>query len=94
MDDRGREQESVAPEGEGVLTLVCLKCGKEYYFSDGQAPHGLTCEKCDNTVFRSYYSDEDDEVVSDFDETTSRDLDPDDAEGESMPGDVLDLNSG
>jgi hypothetical protein len=76
----------------GVLTLVCFKCGTEYYFSANEPPHGLTCEKCENTVFRSFYSNEDDEAATDFADSTRRDLDPDDAEGEATPGDVLDLN--
>jgi hypothetical protein len=77
---------------EGVLTLVCFKCGTEYYFADTEPPGGLSCEKCQNTVFRSFLSNEDDEVAADFADSTARDLDPDDAEGETMPGDVLDLN--
>jgi DNA-directed RNA polymerase subunit RPC12/RpoP len=78
---------------EGVLTLVCLTCGKEYYFSDEEPPAGITCEKCGNTVFRSFHSDtEEDEVAQDFEDSTARDLDPDDAEGETLPGDVIDLN--
>lgn len=78
---------------EGVLTLVCLKCGKEYYF-EGSAPSGeVHCEKCGSDVFRSFFSpSEEDEVARDFTDSTDRDLDPDDAEGDTLPGDVLDLN--
>ena len=81
-----------AAEGEGVLTLVCFKCGTEYYFAEGEPPADLTCEKCGNTVFRSFFSTSNDEAADDFEETTGRDLDPDDAEGDVLPGDVLDLN--
>jgi hypothetical protein len=77
---------------EGVLTQVCLKCGTEYYFSGPEPPGELTCEKCGNEVFRSFYSPLGDVVADDFEETTARDLDPDDAEGDAAPGDVLDLN--
>jgi DNA-directed RNA polymerase subunit RPC12/RpoP len=83
------------PEGpaEGLLTLVCFKCGKEYYFDDGSPPEDLTCEKCGNTVFRSFFSpDPSDEAARDFVDSTARDLDPDDAETDTLPGDVLDLN--
>lgn len=79
-------------EGEGIVTLVCLKCGTEYYFADDEPPQGMTCEKCGNTVFRSFNSAESSEAAEDFEETTGRDLDPDDAEGDTLPGDVLDLN--
>lgn len=90
MVDEARED---AAEDEGVLTLVCLKCGHEYYFADGSPPEGMTCEKCGNGVFRDFYSPaEGDEAAEDFNDTTARDLDPDDAEGETLPGDVLDLN--
>lgn len=78
---------------EGVLTLVCLKCGTEYYFTDSAPPAGITCEKCAGTVFREFFSpEENDEAARDFDDTTGRDLDPDDAEGDALPGDVIDLN--
>ncbi len=84
---------SGGPEAEGVLTVVCLKCGTEYYFGDEFPPEDLACEKCGNTVFRSFYSPEaEDEAAADFSETTERDLRPDDPEGATMPGDILDLD--
>lgn len=77
---------------EGVLTLVCLKCGTEYYFDDADPPEGLTCEKCGGTVFRDFFTAErNDEASRDFDETTERDLDPDDAEGDANESDLMDL---
>ena len=80
-------------ETESVLTLVCLTCGQEYYFTSEQPPAGLSCEKCGSTVFREFFASERmGEAAQDFDDTTARDLDPDDAEGEALPGDVLDLN--
>jgi hypothetical protein len=78
---------------EGVLTLVCFQCGKEYFFDDGAPPEDLTCEKCGGTVFRSFFSpDPSDEVARDFEDSTARDLDPDDPATDTMEGDVLDLN--
>jgi hypothetical protein len=78
---------------EGVLTLVCVRCGQEYYFADQDPPEGMVCEKCGNHVFRDFFTAEDgDDAAVDFHDSTDRDLDPDDAEGDALPGDVLDLN--
>lgn len=78
---------------QGVLTLVCLTCGREYFFDDAAPPAGIACDKCGGTVFRDFFTPrEDDEAANDFNETTDRDLDPDDAEGDALPGDVIDLN--
>jgi hypothetical protein len=78
---------------EGVLTLVCLTCGQEYYFDGSRPPAGMVCEKCGNGVFRDYFTaEEGDDAARDFADSTDRDLDPDDAEGDTMPGDVIDLN--
>ena len=76
-----------------VLTLVCEKCGKDYFFEDSQPEPGMSCEKCGGTVFRSFYDNVGDEAADDFRDSTERDLDPDDAEGDVMPGDVMDLNN-
>ncbi len=77
---------------ESVLTLICVKCGMEYYFSEAGPPEGISCEKCGNTVFRPFDSESASEAAEDFRESTERDLDADDAEGDTLPGDVLDLN--
>jgi hypothetical protein len=79
-------------EGARVLTLVCFKCGTEYFFADDPPPAEMSCEKCGNSVFRSFYSGASSEALQDFEDTTARDLDPDDAEGDAFPGDVLDLD--
>lgn len=85
-----------APRGrepvEEVLTLVCETCGKDYFFEDEPPPEDLRCEKCGSDVFRAFSSSIGDEVVDDFRDSTERDLDPDDPEGDTLPGDVLDLN--
>lgn len=75
-----------------VLTLVCEKCGKDYFFDDEQPEPGMKCEKCGGTVFRSFHETVGDEASDDFRDSTERDLDPDDAEGDVMPGDIMDLN--
>jgi len=78
---------------EGVLTLLCFTCGKYYFFADAPPPEEMSCAKCGGTVFRSVFSpQEGDEAAQDFEDSTARDLDPDDPEGDVMPGDILDLN--
>lgn len=79
------------PRGE-VLTLVCETCGKDYFFDGTQPEPGMACTKCGGTVFRSFHETAG-EAADDFRDTTGRDLDPDDAEGDVMPGDVMDLNN-
>jgi hypothetical protein len=90
----GEREGTAAGAGETVLTLVCLKCGKEYFFSEEAPPAGMTCEKCGSSVFRDFLSNEGDEASDDFRDSTERDLDSDDAEGDSLPGDLIDLNRG
>ncbi len=43
-------------------------------------------------MFRAFDTSVGDEVVDDFRDSTERDLDPDDPEGDALPGDVMDLN--
>lgn len=76
-----------------VLTLICEVCGKDYFFEDTAPPADLTCSKCGSSVFRSFDSSVGDEVADDFRDSTARDLDPDDAEGDALPGDIVDLNN-
>ena len=75
-----------------VLTLVCENCGKDYFFEDEQPEPGMTCGKCGASVFRSFHTEVGDEAADDFRDSTERDLDPDDPEGDVLPGDILDLN--
>jgi hypothetical protein len=91
----GAEQGSQASGdgASGTLTLVCERCGKDYFFDAAEPPPaGLACEKCGGTVFRTFHDCVGDEAADDFRDSTERDTDPDDAEGEVMPGDLLDLN--
>ena len=76
-----------------VLTLVCERCGKDYFFEREQPPAGMRCEKCGGTVFRTFQESIGSEAAQDFRDSTERDLDPDDAEGDVLPGDILDLNN-
>jgi DNA-directed RNA polymerase subunit RPC12/RpoP len=86
------EAEPGAGRTEAVLTLICETCGKDYFFEDEPPPENIKCEKCGATVFRSFHSSVGDEAADDFRDSTERDLHPDDAEGDTLPGDVMDLN--
>jgi DNA-directed RNA polymerase subunit RPC12/RpoP len=76
-----------------VRVLICLECGKEYFFEQQEQPTDLKCEKCGNEVFRPYsVATRGDDAEQDFHETTDRDTDPDHGPGEVKPGDVRDLD--
>jgi hypothetical protein len=98
MNDEARPTDSRSPDeadsmrgADGrVTTLVCELCGKDYSFED-EVPAGLKCEKCGGTVFRTF-QEALGEAADDFRDSTERDLDPDDPEGDTLPGDILDLN--
>jgi hypothetical protein len=38
---------------KGVVTLVCLICGKDKYFTK-ERPAAMTCDQCGGTVFRTF----------------------------------------
>ena len=79
---------------DGVLVQVCVECGNEYFYDDAPPPADQKCEKCGNTVFRSFFSATDgDEVVADFEETTGRDVTTEDPATEVTRGDLQDLNN-
>lgn len=37
----------------GIVTLVCLTCGKEHFY-EYSVPMSVTCETCAGKVFRQY----------------------------------------
>ena len=88
------EQRKAADTGQ-VTLLVCVECGKEYFFEDDETPpDDLTCEKCGNEVFRTFQDNATpDDVQTDFRDSTERDLRTDDAEGEATRSDLHDLNN-
>ena len=89
MADRENDRMS-----EGVLVQVCVECGKEYFYEDSPPPSDQTCEKCGNTVFRSFFdATDDDEVVADFEESTERDVTTEDPATDVTRGDLYDLNN-
>jgi len=93
MAEQSRKQASGGAASEGILVEICVECGREYTFEDEPPPDDLTCEKCGGQVFRSYFeSAEASDAERDFRETTERDTDPDDAEGDVTRGDLVDLD--
>jgi hypothetical protein len=78
---------------DGVLVQICLECGKEYMF-ENQAPENLTCEKCGNTVFRSFFANtRSDDASDDFRDSTERDVLTTDSAADVTRGDLHDLNN-
>ena len=82
-------------QGTGeVLVQVCLECGKEYMFENQEVPDDLTCDKCGNGVFRSFYANaRSDEASDDFRDSTERDVLTTDSASEVTRGDLHDLNN-
>ncbi|HEX7051448.1 MAG TPA: hypothetical protein VF188_14670 [Longimicrobiales bacterium] len=84
----------VGRPADGVLVQVCLECGRECTFDQEPPPAELTCPKCGNTVFRSFFAVKGyDDVEADFRASTERDLASNDTESDVTESDVLDLNN-
>lgn len=78
---------------DDVRVLICLECGKEFFFEDAAPPEDLTCDKCGSTVFRDYQvSAREDEADREFRDSTERDTTPEEGPGEVTRGDVRDLD--
>jgi hypothetical protein len=78
----------------GVLVQVCLECGRQYYFDDEEPSGTLTCDRCGNGVFRSFFAESrPSEASVDFAETTERDVTPEDPATDITRGDLQDLNN-
>lgn len=79
---------------DGILVQVCVECGKEYFYEDERPPENQKCEKCGNTVFRSFFDTTDgDETVADYNEMTRRDVTTEDPATDVTRGDLYDLNN-
>ena len=84
----------VGKPADGVLTQVCMQCGKQYIYDKEPPPEDLTCEKCGSKVFRPFFTDiAENEAAADFRDTTERDLATDDDPGDVTRGDIADLNN-
>ena len=77
--------------GKGILTLVCLTCGKEKFFTQ-EVPAAVTCEQCAGTVFRSFDTPtEPDDAEIDALEVQARSMAYGDSSPETTLDDVRDL---
>ncbi|MDQ2765914.1 MAG: hypothetical protein M3Y30_02050 [Gemmatimonadota bacterium] len=78
---------------EGMLTLVCITCGNEMFFTT-KPPADETCSRCSGTVFRSFFTPTvRDEVTESMLEDTTRSISLDGGSTDSTAGDLRDLNS-
>jgi len=89
-----RREDVMATEGpRGIVTLVCLTCGKEKFFT-GDVPAAVTCEQCGSTVFRTFATPtEPDEAAIDALEAQARSMAYGDSSPDTTPTDVRDLDA-
>ena len=76
-----------------VTTMVCVTCGAEQFFDDA-VPAGLTCSKCQSTVFRAFNTptERDDATIAQLEEQ-ARSIAYGDSSPATSPDDVRDLES-
>jgi hypothetical protein len=77
----------------GVITLVCLTCGKEKFFTQ-EVPAAVACDQCGSTVFRNFDTPtEPDEAVIDALEAQARSMAYGDSSPDTTAGDLHDLDA-
>ena len=83
----------MSAKGEkGLMTLICLTCGKEQFFTK-EVPASVTCTQCACTVFRSFATPtEPDEAAIDALESQARSMAYGDSSPETTRDDVRDLD--
>jgi ribosomal protein S27E len=87
-----REGEMATDGPRGIVTLVCLTCGKEKFFTS-EVPAAVSCEQCGSTVFRSFATPtEPDEAAIDALEAQARSMAYGDSSPDTTPTDVQDLD--
>lgn len=86
-------ERTMAKDGpRGVVTLVCLTCGKEKFFTQ-DVPAAVTCEQCGSTVFRTFMTPtEPDEAAIDAAEAQARSMAYGDSSPDTTADDVRDLD--
>ena len=80
-------------ESSGLVTLVCITCGREQFYSRS-VPQSTVCDKCGSTVFRTFDTptNPDDATIASLEEQ-ARSLSYGDPSPDSTRGDVRDLDS-
>jgi hypothetical protein len=87
-----REGEMATDGPRGIVTLVCLTCGKEKFFTR-EVPAAVSCEQCGSTVFRTFATPtEPDEAAIDALEAQARSMAYGDSSPDTTPTDVRDLD--
>jgi len=88
-----RREEAMAMDGpRGIVTLVCLTCGKEKFFTR-EVPAAVSCEQCGSTVFRTFATPtEPDEAAIDALEAQARSMAYGDSSPDTTQDDVRDLD--
>jgi hypothetical protein len=77
----------------GIVTLVCLTCGKEKFFTQ-EVPAAVSCEQCGSTVFRTFATPtEPDEAAIDALEAQARSMAYGDSSPDTTRTDVRDLDA-
>lgn len=78
---------------KGVVTLICLTCGKEKFFNN-EVPAAVTCEQCGSTVFRTFATPtEPDDAAIDALEAQARSMAWGDSSPETTADDVRDFDA-
>jgi hypothetical protein len=87
-------EEAMAMDGpRGIVTLVCLTCGKEKFFTR-EVPAAVSCEQCGSTVFRTFATPtEPDEAAIDALEAQARSMAYGDSSPDTTRDDVHDLDA-
>lgn len=77
----------------GLLTLVCLICGNEKFFTEAPTAR-VVCDKCGSTTFRQEFTPTDgDEATRSQLEDTARSVALGDESPGTTPDDLRDLNN-
>ena len=86
-------EDAMANDGvRGIVTLVCLTCGKEKFFTQ-EVPAAVSCEQCGSTVFRTFATPtEPDEAAIDALEAQARSMAYGDSSPDTTADDVRDLD--
>jgi hypothetical protein len=87
-------ERAMAKDGpRGIITLVCLTCGKEKFFTQ-EVPAAVSCEQCGGTVFRSFMTPtEPDEAAIDAAEMQARSMAYGDSSPDTSADDLRDLDA-